>query len=192
MYHYTYLIQHKTENKRYIGCRSSKVLPVEDAGYWGSSKYLPKDVKLTHVKIILKTFSTREEALQHEITLHKVNNVASDDSYYNKSIQTSSGFSTLGVTPKHTKTEEWSKKCFEYNKTRDYTKLKSFNPWYIKSPDNKVTIYTDTTKKEQAILDGHHIRYYESLAARTNYGERCISRGPLKGYFIGNIVDDIV
>ena len=192
MYHYTYLLQHKTENKRYIGCRSSKKEPTKDTNYWGSSKHLPKDVKNTHVKIIIRTFHTREEALEHEIALHLANNVASNETFYNKAIQTSSGFSTLGVTPEHTKTKEWSEKCSNYNKTRDYTKLKSFNKWYIKSPDNKITIYTETTKKEQALIDGYHKRYYESLAARTNYGKRCISRGPLKGYFIGNIVDDIV
>ena len=97
MHHYTYLIQHKTSDKRYIGVRSSKCLPQEDKTYWGSSKHLPKDVKLTHVKIILKVFSTRKEAVQHEINLHKLNSVATNPQYYNKANQTSTGFDTAGT-----------------------------------------------------------------------------------------------
>jgi hypothetical protein len=97
MYHYTYLIQHKTENKRYIGVRSSKVPPTEDVTYWGSSKHLPKDVQQTHAKIILKVHTTRELALLHEIHLHEVNDVVVDTSYYNKAKQTSVGFDTTGT-----------------------------------------------------------------------------------------------
>lgn len=97
MYHYTYLIQHKTENKRYIGVRSSKVPPTEDTTYWGSSKYLPKDVQHTHTKIIIKVHPTRELALQHEIHLHNVNDVAVNPDYYNRAKQTSTGFDTTGT-----------------------------------------------------------------------------------------------
>lgn len=107
MYHYTYIIQHKTLNKRYIGVRTSKVLPIEDTSYWGSSKYIPKDVKITHRKIILKTFKTREEAIEHEILLHELNNVSTSDEYYNKSKQTSSKFDTTGTTL----TKEHKLKC---------------------------------------------------------------------------------
>lgn len=75
MTHYTYLIQHKTKNKRYIGVRSCITTAQEDTLYWGSSRYLPLDVTQTHVKIILKIFETRQEAVEHEILLHKLNNV---------------------------------------------------------------------------------------------------------------------
>ncbi len=98
MYHYTYLIQHKTENKRYIGVRSSVNDPKLDTNYWGSSKYLPIGVKETHVKIILQVFNTREEAVAHEIYLHKTNNVSTDNSYYNRAKQTSTKFDTTGTT----------------------------------------------------------------------------------------------
>ena len=97
MYHYTYLIQHKTENKRYIGVRSSKVPPTEDTTYWGSSKHLPKDVQYTHAKIIVKVHPTRKLALQHEICLHNVNDVAVSPNYYNKAKQTSTSFDTTGT-----------------------------------------------------------------------------------------------
>ena len=98
MNHYTYLIQHKTEDKRYIGVRSCKCDPIEDTTYWGSSKHLPKDVKHTHVKIILKVHKTRVEAVAHEIVLHKLNNVAASSNYYNRACQTSTGFDTSGTT----------------------------------------------------------------------------------------------
>ena len=98
MNHYTYLIQHKTEDKRYIGVRSCKCDPIEDTAYWGSSKHLPKDVKHTHVKIILKVHKTRVEAVAHEIVLHKLNNVAASSNYYNRACQTSTGFDTSGTT----------------------------------------------------------------------------------------------
>jgi len=97
MYHYTYLIQHKTENKRYIGVRTSKVPPIEDMDYWGSSKHLPENVKDTHAKIVLKEFKTREEALKHEMLLHDLNDVAKNPIFYNKAKQTSTGWDTTGV-----------------------------------------------------------------------------------------------
>lgn len=101
MYHYTYLLQHKTTNYRYIGVRSSSVPPLEDNFYYGSSKHIPKDVKETHRKIILKVFNTREDAVAHEILLHKLNNVATDPTYYNKACQTSTKFDTSGVPNPH-------------------------------------------------------------------------------------------
>ena len=72
MFHYTYLLLHKTNGMRYIGVRSSKVSPLEDFLYWGSSRHIPSDVKKTHIKIILKEFSTRQEAVEHEILLHNL------------------------------------------------------------------------------------------------------------------------
>lgn len=106
-YHYTYLIQHKTADKRYIGVRSCNVHPTEDTKYWGSSKHIPTDAQNTHNKIILKVFNNRNEALEHEILLHKLNDVVKSDSYYNKSMQTSTKFDTSG----NTLTEEHRRKC---------------------------------------------------------------------------------
>ncbi len=107
MKHYTYIIQSKTENKRYIGVRSCECAPIDDNNYWSSSKYLPDNVKETHVKIILKVFETRELAINHEILLHDKNNVSESSSYYNRSKQTSLGFDTSGTTL----TLEHKKKC---------------------------------------------------------------------------------
>lgn len=106
-YHYTYLIQHKTEDKRYIGVRSSNVHPTEDTDYWGSSKHLPTNIQENHVKIIIKIHHSRKEAISHEILLHELNNVAESPCFYNKAKQTSTKFDTSGVTL----TDEHKEKC---------------------------------------------------------------------------------
>ena len=97
MYHYTYLIQHRYSDMRYIGKRSCKCLPQQDITYWGSSKHLPKDIQKDHVKIILKEHSSAKEAIEHEILLHKLNNVSNNPHYYNKANQTAIGFDTTGL-----------------------------------------------------------------------------------------------
>ncbi len=107
MFHYTYLLLHKTNGMRYIGVRSSKVSPLEDFLYWGSSRHIPSDVKKTHIKIILKEFSTRQEAVEHEILLHNLNDVAKSPFFYNKAKQTSSKFDTSGIKL----SEEHKEKC---------------------------------------------------------------------------------
>lgn len=97
MYHYTYIIKDKHSNKKYIGVRSCKCKPCND-DYWGSSKYIPKDVKTTHNKRILQKFNTRKEAVEHEIYLHNKYNVAVNPCFYNKAKQTSYKFDTAGTT----------------------------------------------------------------------------------------------
>lgn len=97
MRHYTYLIQHNSENKRYIGVRSCDCDPVDDTEYWGSSKHLPSNMQETHTKIILKEHVSRKEAVAHEIGLHNLNDVAVNPIYYNQAKQTSTGFDTSGV-----------------------------------------------------------------------------------------------
>ena len=102
MHHYTYLIQHRFSNMRYIGKRSCKCKPQEDTSYWGSSKHLPKDIQKDHVKIILKEHNSAKEAIAHEILLHDLNDVSNNPCYYNKAKQTSTGFDTTGIKLKFT------------------------------------------------------------------------------------------
>lgn len=132
MYHYTYLIQHKKEAKRYIGVRTCTCLPSEDKNYWGSSKYLPQDVKHTHVKIILKIHSSRKEAITHEIALHKLNDVVSSKEYYNRACQTSVGFDTTGTIL----TETHKQKCS--NSLRGKLKPAGFGEKISKAMKGKV------------------------------------------------------
>lgn len=97
MYHYVYEITNIISGRKYIGCRSCAVDPVEDIGYMGSSKYLKEDIdnigldKFT--KEILSTFGSRSEAIAEEIRLHNHFDVAVNELYYNRSKQTSTKFS---------------------------------------------------------------------------------------------------
>lgn len=232
MYHYTYLIQHRTEDKRYIGVRSSKCLPQEDLTYWGSSKYLPKDVKETHVKIVLKEFATRSEAVEHEILLHKLNNVAVSENYYNKACQKTSGFDTSGT--KLTFTDEHKRKISEglkgYVRTKEHKRNNSiaqkalysngyinprqgivmdeklkrkisqhhidsglglsitnvrFKPWFIINAEGIKTIYSDITKEDQSIKDGHRSACYQDIYTKSK-GVRPMKFGKFKDFIIGN------
>lgn len=131
MKHYTYIIQHNSEDKRYIGVRSCECNPIEDKNYWGSSKHLPSNVKDTHTKIILKVHNTRRDAVTHEIELHRLNSVATSDNYYNKACQTSIGFDTTGTTL----TAEHKQKCS--NSLRCKTKPEGFGEKISKAMTGK-------------------------------------------------------
>lgn len=102
---------------RYIGVRSSTVPPIEDTLYWGSSKYTPDNIKQNHTKIILKEHSTRKLAVEHEIELHNLNDVALSSDYYNRSKQTVTGFDTSGTQL----TEEHKSLCSDRLKGRVFT-----------------------------------------------------------------------
>lgn len=112
MYHYTYLIKSKTNKMKYIGVRSCTCKP-EDDEYWSSSKHLPKDVKSTHKKRILKIHPSRKEAVEHEILLHHKYDVGKNSEFYNKAKQTTTSYDTSGVPNPHSK--ETRRKLSEAN-----------------------------------------------------------------------------
>lgn len=118
MYHYTYLIKSKTSKMKYIGVRSCTCNPKDD-DYWSSSRHLPKDVKTTHKKRILKVHSNRRLAVEHEILLHHKYDVAKNPEFYNKAKQTSSSFDTSGVSNRHS--EETRRKLSEALKGKKRT-----------------------------------------------------------------------
>lgn len=104
MYHYTYRITNKKLNKHYYGTRTSKRKPEEDIGicYFSSSrdkwfirdqKDNPQDYKYKVIKI----FNTRKEAIEMEIKLHNKFNVGINESFFNKTKQTSTGFDRTGI-----------------------------------------------------------------------------------------------
>jgi len=100
MNHYTYLLQSKTDDMMYIGVRSCDGL-VEEDNYWGSSRHLPNgkggNLKSVCDKFILGRFESRKDALQDEIRRHRINDVAVSKLFWNRAIQTSTGFDTTGV-----------------------------------------------------------------------------------------------
>jgi group I intron endonuclease len=107
MNHYVYRITNKILNKYYYGVRSSDIEPKLDLGvkYFSSSsdKEFRKDQKNHPENFkykIVRICSNRKEASALEKKLHEKFNVGINESFYNKAIQTSTGFDTTGV--KHT------------------------------------------------------------------------------------------
>jgi len=104
MYHYVYRITNKVLGKHYYGVRSSRCAPMDDLGttYLSSSsdKQFKTDQKANPANYKYKVVSmhlTRELALAKEVKLHKYFNVAVNQSFYNKAVQTSTKFSTFGT-----------------------------------------------------------------------------------------------
>jgi len=216
MHHYTYLIQHKNSAMRYIGVRSSECIPTEDTSYWGSSKHLPADVHITHVKIILKEFPSRKEAVTHEIELHTLNNVAINGIFYNKAKQTSTGFDTTGksrvFTKEHkanlSKAQTRNVNSSSYKNPREgailsvetiakisESKKNDKRPLYIRSPkfkpwfissDTVTHLFYDMTKSEYANANGYAEALLRDSCTRSK-GTRKLTRGKLKGMIVGNI-----
>ena len=85
--HYVYY-SYEEFGRGYIGCRTCDCLP-EDDDYLGS--YHDETFSPTN-KIVLETFSTREEALQAEINLHEFYQVDKNPHFANKARQKTTGF----------------------------------------------------------------------------------------------------
>lgn len=114
MNHYTYKITYTT-GKMYIGVRTCKCEPKDDVNYLGSSKHIPNNLVLS--KEILNTFNTRKEALNDEIRLHNLYDIANNEMFYNKAKQTSIGFDTTGIKL----SDEHKLKCSISLKNRVFT-----------------------------------------------------------------------
>jgi group I intron endonuclease len=135
-YNYVYRITNKILKKYYYGSRSSEIEAKLDLGikYFSSSsdedfredqKNHPENYKYKIVRIC----STRKEATDLEIKLQKKFNVGINESFYNKVIQTSTGFDRTGTT----QTPETKQKMSEANKGEN-------NPMYGKehTPESKL------------------------------------------------------
>ena len=102
-YHYVYIITQISTNMKYIGVRSSNILPEEDLGikYFSSSsnKEFIRDQKVNrsnYIYTILSSFDTRSEASNEEIKLHEQYNVGTNFEFYNRAKHISSGFDVSG------------------------------------------------------------------------------------------------
>lgn len=96
---YVYRITNKELKKHYYGFRQTLLSPNNDLGikYFSSSKdkefINEQKINKNNFKYkIIKVFDNKEDAINLEIKLHKKFNVAKNDSFYNKSNQTSTGF----------------------------------------------------------------------------------------------------
>ncbi len=97
--HYTYNITNILIAKAYLGVRSCNIDPTDDLGvkYFSSSSdkdFLQeqKEYPERFLYNIIEEFNTREEALEKEIELHTIFDVGNSKDFYNKSLQTSTGF----------------------------------------------------------------------------------------------------
>ena len=105
MYYYTYLLVSKQDNRLYIGSRGCPCKPEEDTSYMSSSKVESKEYLQNCLKIVLKTFLTRADALKHEIFLHEAFDVGNNPYFFNKVKQTTTKFDRSGqpLTLEHRK-----------------------------------------------------------------------------------------
>lgn len=100
-------------------------------------------------KEILTTWTTRTEALQEEIRLHNLNDVAKNPTFYNRSKQTSTGFDTTGVSVVHseeTKNKISTSQIGKKIKATSIQKLKET----INSENWKNTIGVEQSAKQKA------------------------------------------
>lgn len=101
-YHYVYKLTNTLpvdKRKYYIGCRSCDCDPMSDK-YFGSSKEIKRIIKENgnfFTKEILKIFTCRKDAINYEIELHTKFSVSSNEEFYNKVKQSSTGFDTSGI-----------------------------------------------------------------------------------------------
>ena len=104
MSHYTYMLKVKEPTDAralYIGVRTCKAEPELDSAYLGSCKPLKAWIKDNGAdkveKIILGRWSTREEAMLHEILLHDCFDVGRNQEFWNRAKQTATGFDRTGA-----------------------------------------------------------------------------------------------
>jgi len=100
MHHYTYILKDPVSDMKYVGVRSCKCSIPSDP-YKGSSAIMTNKQKARCEKVVLGIFDTREEAMAHEIALHRVLNVVKDPTYWNRAAATTTGHTNLGLV--HTK-----------------------------------------------------------------------------------------
>ena len=154
--HYTYIIVNKNSQMKYIGVRSCSCLPENDDGYMGSSKSLDEAMNNTpeaFTKIIIETFSTRENANADEQRLHEMYDVARNPKFYNL-MNAPMGFDNTGKhhTPEIRKKLSLSHKgnthTEESKKKISLSKIGKNNPMYGKP------VSTEHRSKISAALKG--------------------------------------
>lgn len=94
MNHYTYLLIFP-DGMKYIGARSTKLLPELDACYLGSGTYLPERTRASCVKLITGKYKTRVECIEAEIKQIIDADAINSPLFYNKRLRT---FDKHGLT----------------------------------------------------------------------------------------------
>ena len=112
--YYTYSIYDPELNMEYIGSRTcAGITCVEDDDLYRGTvtskrwKNEWKEISARSIKTILKVFDCPTKAIEHEIFLHKRDDVAYNPRFFNQARQTSSGFRSVGgwtISDGHKKT----------------------------------------------------------------------------------------
>ena len=165
MRHYTYLLIDPDSEMMYIGVRSFNGNPNKDP-YMGSSKVMTTEDKLRCDKIILKTFSTRKEAMQHEIKLHELYDVAHNDKFWNACKATSVGFDVTGCRGRKFTSEQ----CERLSKARqgegnNTYRLTTEYEWVHKSGE----VFRGTTDKVVKHSGKDNSSFYKVLRGQLLY-----------------------
>lgn len=147
MNHYVYY-SYEEWGRGYIGVRSCKCSPNEDNQYMGS--FYDKTFK-PNQKIIIGTFTTREDALNAEITLHRYYQVDINPHFANKAKQTSTKFVSCGP-----RSEEFKRKISIAKKGKKLT------PEHIQ----KVSLARSKKLKGRKFSEQHKKNLSESLKGR--------------------------
>lgn len=120
--HYTYLMICQETKQLYIGVRSSKVDPKTDK-YQSSSAYIKKMIcsGYTFKKRVLSEFSTRSEAVLHEIYLHSKYDVARSNRFLNRAKSTAISFDRTGIINTTDHIEKVRRKRLEHFSSPQWT-----------------------------------------------------------------------
>lgn len=182
-YHYTYLITNISNNKKYIGVRSSNIEPKYDIGfkYFSSStdtEFINEQhVNPTNFKYdIINIFDNRVDALQDEITLHETYDVGNNPMFYNLQNQTSNGIDFTGK--KHSESSKL--KIGEASKERGISEKARQN--LIWQSTNRIRTDAEKIKMSKSKLGNNNATGKRSEESRQN-----ISKGkkgmisPFKG-----------
>lgn len=216
MYHYCYMLVF-LDGMKYVGARSTNLKPELDTTYLGSGTELPterKDAGYPVTKIILGTFSTREELMDFEKNFIVQNGCIDSPDWYNKRTATFDRHGSepwnKGVATGQTSHVETFKKryCNGYRTPAQIAGAESmkekltgvknpdkglhgvsnngFKPWYSISPEGKRVEHTAVTKEEFGKGLGVSKRQIYHRFHPTNEHKKARTL-PLKGWTFGNL-----
>lgn len=176
MYHYVYLLINPTDRRRYIGVRSSKVIPHLDSSYMSSCRVVTKEYLQECKKRVLKVFHTRHEAITFEIHLHSKYDVGVNHKFFNGAKQTSTKFDQTGLVSKKDNPNADTVYIFNESNTLMYTLEGELTHWnvdapryaFVKSHKNNGLRIGMTTNSRSELRKKLHQRFIGWYALKSN------------------------
>ena len=178
-HNYTYQITNTLTSRYYIGVRSCNILPIDDIGkiYFSSSSdanFMAEQKETSYFTYeILGEFSSREEAVQHEVFLHMFYDVGANPSCYNKAKQTSTGFDKTGMIISQETRDKMSKA--QIGKTLSHEtkdKIKQFNIGRKHTQETKDKISVNNSGSNHGMYGIHHTQETKDKISKNHIGMR--------------------